>query len=91
MTRLEAAPRRAIFLDRDGVICENRDDYVKSWDEFRFVPGSIDAVAALSQAGHPVFIVTNQSAVGRGILSRDDLDKIHALMLNILEAEGARI
>ncbi len=91
MTRLSTAPRRAIFLDRDGVICENREDYVKSWDEFVFIPGSIQAVAALSQAGYPVFIITNQSAGGRGIVSRETLDQMHALMLAELESEGARV
>lgn len=91
MPLLQSAPRRAIFLDRDGVLCENREDYVKSWDEVEFIPGSIDAVAALSTAGYPIFIVTNQSAVGRGVITREELDEIHALMLNALEARGARI
>ena len=83
--------RPAVFLDRDGVICENREDYVKSWDEFVFLPGVVRAVADLTRAGHPVFVVTNQSAIGRGIVSPDDVEKIHALMRGALEAEGARI
>lgn len=83
--------QRAVFLDRDGVICENRDDYVKSWDEVVFIPGAIAACAAITTAGYPLFIVTNQSSVGRGIVARRTLDEIHALMLNALEAEGARV
>ncbi|MHB8510936.1 MAG: D-glycero-beta-D-manno-heptose 1,7-bisphosphate 7-phosphatase [Actinomycetota bacterium] len=88
---MQSVPRRAIFLDRDGVICNNREDYVKSWDELSFIPGSIDAVVSLSRAGYPIFIVTNQSAVGRGVITREQLDEIHALLLNTLEAQGARI
>ena len=46
----------AVFVDRDGVICENRADYVKSWSEFSFVPGSIEALASLSRAGCKVYL-----------------------------------
>lgn len=81
----------AVFLDRDGVICENRDDYVKSWQEFAFVPGSVEACAALTRAGLRLFVVTNQSAVGRGILSRRTLDTIHDSMLQALSRAGAGI
>lgn len=91
MSAVRMMSRRAIFLDRDGVICQNRDDYVKSPQEMIFIPGSVAAVAALSKAGYPVFIVTNQSAVGRGLLSQGDLDQIHTLMLEQLHAEGARV
>ncbi|HVL91226.1 MAG TPA: D-glycero-beta-D-manno-heptose 1,7-bisphosphate 7-phosphatase [Actinomycetota bacterium] len=83
--------RPAVFLDRDGVICENRDDYVKSWDEFVFVPGAARAVAELTRAGHRVFIVTNQSAIGRGVVPASEVDKIHDLMTEAIEAEGGRL
>ena len=52
-----------IFLDRDGVINENRADYVKSWQEFRFLAGSREAIAKLTQAGHRIIVCTNQAAV----------------------------
>jgi len=59
---------RAIFLDRDGVICENRSDHVKSWDEFRFLPGAKNSLAALSRLGLPILVINNQAIVGRGMV-----------------------
>ena len=81
----------AVFVDRDGVIGENRPDYVKSWSEFAFVPGAIEAMAALTRIGSPIVVVTNQSAVGRGLLSRRQLDVIHERMLDALAASGAKV
>jgi D-glycero-D-manno-heptose 1,7-bisphosphate phosphatase len=72
---------RAIFLDRDGVISENRDDHVKSWDEFRFLPGALEAIALLRESGFRVFVVTNQAIVNRGVVSAEVIDDIHARML----------
>ena len=89
-----AAPDRrgpAIFLDRDGVICENRPDHVKSWSEFVFIPGSVEALASLTRAKRRLFIVTNQAAVGRTLMTRRTLDDIHERMLGVLEGSGARI
>lgn len=81
----------AVFVDRDGVICENRPDYVKSWGEFVFVPGSIEALASLSNAGARLFVVTNQAVVGKGQISRRQLDVIHEKMLDVLNGAGANI
>lgn len=81
----------AVFIDRDGVICENRADHVKSWSEFSFIPGAIEAVASLSRAGCRVFIVTNQGIVGRGLISRRQLDVMHEKMLDVLNGAGAKI
>ena len=53
---------RAVFVDRDGVINENRSDYVKSWDEFKFLGGSLDALARLARTDFRVIVVSNQSA-----------------------------
>lgn len=89
MNGKRAAP--AVFLDRDGVLCENRDDHVKSWDEFVPIPGAARAVGDLTRAGVRVFVVTNQSVIGRGIVAASDVEKIHDLMRELLEAEGARI
>lgn len=82
---------RAVFLDRDGVIIENRDDYVKSWDEVRFLPGALEALSKLAQSPYQVLVVTNQSAVGRGILSRTAADEINKQMLQTIERAGGRI
>lgn len=81
----------AIFLDRDGVVNENRADHVKGWNEFRFLPGVFQAVESLTAIGLPIFIVTNQAVVNRNILSREQLEEIHQRMLRQLRARGARI
>ncbi len=82
---------RAIFLDRDGVICENRADYVKSWQEFEFLPGVKESLAALSHLGLPIVVVTNQAAVGRGLLTSETLEDIHQRMVAEIAAYGGRI
>jgi D-glycero-D-manno-heptose 1,7-bisphosphate phosphatase len=82
---------RAIFLDRDGVICENRSDYVKSWSEFQFLPGAQQSLAALSRLGLPIIVITNQSAIGRGIISANTVEDIHQRMVAEIAAYGGRI
>lgn len=66
-----------VLLDRDGVINEDRPDFVKSPDELVFIPGSLEAVARLNNAGHLVVVVTNQSCIGRGLITEDQLAVIH--------------
>ena len=58
----------AVFLDRDGVIIENIDHYVRSWDDVVFLEGSLEALCKLSVSPYKIIIVTNQSVVGRGII-----------------------
>jgi D-glycero-D-manno-heptose 1,7-bisphosphate phosphatase len=78
-----------VVLDRDGVINEDSPDFVKTPDEWRAIPGSLDAIARLKQAGFEVAIATNQSGVARGLLSIDTLWSIHKKMLGeILVAGG---
>lgn len=81
----------AIFLDRDGVINENSSEHVKSWDEFQFIPNAIRTIRELTETGLPIFVVTNQAAVNRGLMTLDDLNDIHSRMLAAIEAEGGRI
>jgi D-glycero-D-manno-heptose 1,7-bisphosphate phosphatase len=83
--------RPTMFLDRDGVVNRNRDDYVKCWQEFEFLPGSLEALRLLAKRDVRVVIVTNQSPVGRGIISRKTLDAIHQRMTAEVEAHGGRI
>lgn len=83
--------RWAVFLDRDGVINENEEHYVRTWDAFRFVPGSIDAIRRLTDAGLPVVVVTNQSAIGRGIVASEVVEEIHSRMCAAIEAAGGRV
>jgi D-glycero-D-manno-heptose 1,7-bisphosphate phosphatase len=82
---------RAIFLDRDGVICENRPDHVKSWNEFIFLPGAQKSLAALSRLDLPIIVITNQAIVGRGMVPASVVDDIHRRMVSGVEANGGRI
>ncbi len=80
-----------IFLDRDGVINENREDYVKSWSEFRFLPGSREAIAKLTKAGHRIVVCTNQAGIARGSVSMKTVDEIHFRMMTSISEVGGRI
>ena len=81
----------AIFLDRDGVINENSEDHVKSWDEFQFIPHAIRTIRELTETGLPIFVVTNQGAINRGMMSVDDLNDIHTRMLAAITEGGGKI
>jgi D-glycero-D-manno-heptose 1,7-bisphosphate phosphatase len=81
----------AVFLDRDGVINQNREDYVKSWDEVEFLPGIFDALKELAGSNFLIFVLTNQSAVGRGLLSISTLNTIHQEMKSTIENHDGRI
>ena len=80
-----------IFLDRDGVINENRADYVKSWSEFRFLAGSREAIARLTRAGHTVVVCTNQAAIAKGHTSVEIVEDIHNRMIAEIAAVGGNI
>jgi D-glycero-D-manno-heptose 1,7-bisphosphate phosphatase len=80
-----------VFLDRDGVINENRADYVKSWAEVSFLPRALTAIRRLSQSCYRLVIVTNQSAVGRGIISLRAAQEINQRLLDAIGAYEGRI
>ncbi|AWF79351.1 D-glycero-beta-D-manno-heptose-1,7-bisphosphate 7-phosphatase [Microbulbifer sp. A4B17] len=80
-----------IILGRDGVINENPDKFVKSADEWHPLPGSIEALAALSQAGHQLVIATNQSGLALGQFDLDDLEEMHSKMRTLVEDIGGEI
>ncbi len=80
-----------IFIDRDGVINENRADYVKSWDEFRFLPESREAISSLTKAGHRIVVCTNQAGVAQGLISTDTMEDIHHRMQAAIEEAGGVI
>ena len=80
-----------VFLDRDGVVNKNRADYIKSWDEFVFLPNVAEAIRRLNDKGYAVVIITNQSAVGRKIMSSDTLNEIHEKMYKQLYRNNALI
>jgi D-glycero-D-manno-heptose 1,7-bisphosphate phosphatase len=81
----------AVFLDRDGVIVENRADYVRRWSDVAFLPHSLDALARVATSGHKVLIVTNQSAVGRGLISLAEAEAINRRIVAAIELAGGRI
>lgn len=81
----------AVFLDRDGVINRRRDDHVKSWGEFEFLPGVLSSLSKLRQVRARVVVITNQAAVGRGLLSAEDLATIHQRMADAVRVAGGQI
>ncbi len=80
-----------VFLDRDGVINHDSAAYIKHPDEFHFIAKSPDAVALLNAAGFQVILITNQSAVGRGMISGRTLDAVFKKMTHGVEQAGGRI
>ena len=82
--------RPALFLDRDGVLNEDHG-YVFRWEDFRWIAGAREAVAAFNRAGWLVIVVTNQSGVGRGFYSEDDMHGLHARMSEDLAGAGGHI
>jgi D-glycero-D-manno-heptose 1,7-bisphosphate phosphatase len=83
--------RQVAFIDRDGVINRDRDDYVKSVAEFEFLPGSPEALARLHAAGWSVVIVSNQASIAKGIMSMDELGRINEALKAGVEAVGGKI
>ena len=84
-------PRSLIVLDRDGVINRDSKSFIKSPDEWIALPGSLEAIQQLNEAGFKVIVATNQSGVGRGLFSPETLEKIHARMLKTVAAAGGYI
>ncbi len=84
-------PIKLVILDRDGTINEDSDDFIKSPDEWRPLPGALEAIARLNHAGWHTVVVSNQSGLGRGLFEVSDLNAIHAKMHQMLAAAGGRI
>jgi len=80
-----------VILDRDGVINHDSDNYIKSVNEWAPIPGSIDAVVRLSQAGYKVVVATNQSGLARGYFDEIALANIHSYMCSVVEDAGGNI
>jgi D-glycero-D-manno-heptose 1,7-bisphosphate phosphatase len=86
--------RKAVFLDRDGVInrkAPTEDEYVTCWEEMEILPGAAEAIARLNRFGFDVIVVTNQRAVAKGLLTTAELEAIHQQMCEHLAREGAKI
>lgn len=80
-----------VFLDRDGVINRDSPDYITAWDQFVFLPGSLEAIGRLTDAGRIVMVITNQSAVGRGMMDTATLETMHRNLRQAVAAQGGRI
>jgi len=82
---------KLIILDRDGTINHDRDDYVKSADEWLPLDGALEAIAKLNQAGYSIALATNQSGIGRGLYDMTELNAMHKKMQRLLKEVGGRI
>lgn len=82
---------KLVVLDRDGTINEDRDDYVKSPDEWVPLPGALEAVARLNHAGWHVVVASNQSGLGRGLFDMAALNAMHAKLNQLLARQGGRL
>lgn len=81
----------AIFLDRDGVLIENRTDYVRAWSQVSVFPDAIRALSNPKLDNHKIVIVTNQSAVGRGIISLETAEEINHRLVRLIRERGGRV
>jgi D-glycero-D-manno-heptose 1,7-bisphosphate phosphatase len=82
---------KLVILDRDGVINQDSDQFIKSPDEWKPIPGSLEAIARLNQAGFQVVVATNQSGIGRGLLDMATLNAIHDKMHRHLAQAGGHV
>ena len=82
---------KLIILDRDGVLNEDSDEYIKSPEEWIPIPGSLEAVARLTQAGYRVVIASNQSGIARGYFDLETLHAMHEKMDRLLAALGGKV
>jgi D-glycero-D-manno-heptose 1,7-bisphosphate phosphatase len=81
----------AIFLDRDGVLIENRSDYVRDWSQVKIIPEAIHALSLTPIKKYKVIIVTNQSAVGRGLILLQTAHAINQRLVNLIRDQGGQI
>lgn len=82
---------KLIILDRDGVINQDSDQFVKSLEEWVPLPGSIEAIARLSKAGWTVAVATNQSGIARGHFTSAVLDNMHRKLRELVTEQGGRV
>ena len=82
---------KLIILDRDGVINEDSDEYIKSPDEWIPIPGSLEAIARLNRAEYRLLVASNQSGLARGYFDYDTLSQIHEKMHRMLAVFGGRV
>jgi D-glycero-D-manno-heptose 1,7-bisphosphate phosphatase len=81
----------ALFLDRDGVIIQNRPDYIRRWSQVHFFPWALEALACLESSPWRVVIITNQSCIGRRLVSAEMVDDINRRLVDRIESQGGRV
>jgi D-glycero-D-manno-heptose 1,7-bisphosphate phosphatase len=81
----------AIFLDRDGVLIENRSDYVRDWSQVKIIPEAIHALSLAPSRNYKIVIVTNQSAVGRGLVLQATAQEINRRLVNLIHRRGGQV
>jgi len=81
----------AIFLDRDGVVIENRPDYVRRWEEVKIIPAAVEVLSRFASSPYQIVFITNQSAVGRGIISLETAQKINHKLVFELNKAGCHV
>jgi D-glycero-D-manno-heptose 1,7-bisphosphate phosphatase len=81
----------AIFLDRDGVLIENKSDYVRDWSQVKIIPEAIHALSLATATNYKIVIVTNQSAVGRGLVLQATADEINRRLINLIHHHGGQV
>lgn len=86
-----STPTKLVILDRDGVINADSDQFIKSPDEWQPLPGSVEAIARLNQAGYRIAIATNQSGIGRGLFDMVTFNAINDKMMEMVFRQGGRI
>ena len=89
-TPKQAALKRAVFLDRDGTIMRDRG-YLKDPEGVELLPGVVDSLKALCREGWKLIIVSNQSGVGRGLMTVDEMNAVHARLIRLLRGHGIEI
>jgi D-glycero-D-manno-heptose 1,7-bisphosphate phosphatase len=87
----EALLKKVVFLDRDGTINRDSPDYIKSWQDFEFLPGSLKAIERLTAFGFTTILITNQSAVPRKYITVEQLDDMHRMMKDVVETNAGEI
>jgi D-glycero-D-manno-heptose 1,7-bisphosphate phosphatase len=81
----------ALFLDRDGVIIENRSNYIRSWSDVSIYPQALNALCRIRLSTYKIIMITNQSAVGRGIISLQTAQAINSRLVKEIESAGGRV
>ncbi|MDO8554731.1 MAG: HAD-IIIA family hydrolase [Candidatus Micrarchaeota archaeon] len=87
------ADKKIVLVDRDGVINKKapKADYVKKWQEFKFLPKALDGLRLLKERGFKVIVITNQPGIARGLVTKEDLEEIHRNMINEIKKNGGKI